>query len=79
MKIIFQLLDTRDGRRSEAGTADREQLAEELYQNMDKLDSTAVLVLMDDVKGDMSFSTAPFFMAKQFAELFRNQGVNKNG
>lgn len=79
MKIIFQLLDTRDGRRSEAGSADREQLADELHKNSENLENTAVLVLMDDVKGDMSFSTAPFFMAKQFAELFRNQGVNKNG
>lgn len=73
MKIIFQLVDLDSGVRSEAGSSDRETFARELAANINGLDRTAVIVLCDDIRGEMYFSQAPLMSAQRFVELFASE------
>lgn len=72
MNLMYQLIDAESGRRSEVFCSNEKELIEILRKNVESevFPRTAILVLMDQFKGDWDWSMAPIINLKDFVELF---------
>jgi len=78
MKIVMQLIDTRDGTRSDPMAGERHEMAERLSTGLtqEQKGDLAVLVLLEhlgepEVSGqEWKYSKAPFMKAALFIEHF---------
>lgn len=74
LQCVFQVINMPDGTRSPHGLMTRPMMAKFLKSNLaDKLDQYAVLILLDDVTGQMEISKAPLMHARTFVQNFGEQ------
>lgn len=79
MKIIAQAINNSTGTRSKPMACDLDDLANEMAQSPELLDSPdeyGILIIMDDSKepGKLEISQAPFMLASTFIKSYRKTG-----
>jgi len=78
MKIMMQLLQMSTGVRSEMFTGTRQEIAQKMADHVPEKEQkdNAVIIIMDELEDEMSFSRAPILTMDHFIELFA--GVDNN-